>query len=417
MTSFVKSALRLALLVFASQLITACGGSTTNTAVSTTTSPTIFYAHSVAFRNSSTVAWGYNAQGQLGIGSGESKSTPTLVNGIVGFDGIAVGGAHTLAFQNVSGAAMKSWGNNGFGQLGNDNSGSSSTPVTVVQSNGKAPLAGVKAVAAGGNHSLALRRDGTVWAWGYNGYGQLGVNSFASSSSAVKVEGVPGVNALPADIIKIAAGGSHSLAVDAQGRVWAWGYNGYGQLGDSTVVDKLVPVRVNFPVGVIIKEIAAGGSHSLALDSDNNVWAWGYNVFGQLGVAPQANAQYSSIPEKVQVNNIPITALKISAGLDHSLSLGTDGTTLYAWGFNGYGQLGRGGAVPSVPDATPQPTPQAVSGIPGTILDIRATGHYSLAFTTNGNVWAWGDNAYNQLGDGTTTSRSTPQRVSGYTFP
>lgn len=412
----VISYLRPAVLLVSGMLLTACGGSESSTAVVSTENPTIFYAHTVAFRNNTAVAWGYNGNGQLGTGDGTSATTPVLVNSgsVTGMNGVAVGGTHSVVFDNISGGAVKAWGNNARGQVGDGTTDIKTTPVVVKREDG-ASLTGLQAVAAGAAHNLALRRDGTVWAWGYNGYGQLGINNTADKASAVPV-GLPEVTGLPAGITAIAAGGSHSLALDSLGRVWGWGYNGYGQLGDGTSTDKFSPVSVVFPEPVTVIAIAAGGSTSIAIDSTGQVWGWGYNKYGQTGQTPGAGVD--GVKQAVPMKITSLTSVsKIAVGLDHCLALKLDGT-LWAWGYNGYGQLGDGETVPAVSDEAVYEDPALVvtgtEGIQGSITEIRAIGHHSLAVTSDGKVWAWGYNVYNQLGDGTTTNRSKPRVVSGF---
>jgi hypothetical protein len=144
----------------------------------------------------------------------------------------------------------------------------------------------VTAIAAGGSHSLALKDDGTIWAWGNNSDGQIGDGSFNIRNRAVQVSGFGGT-----DVTAIAAGGSHSLALRSDGTVWAWGYNSDGQLGDGTTVRSNTPVRVMTGSSTELTNvtaIAAGGSHSLALRNDMSIWAWGYNSNGQLGIGSTA---------------------------------------------------------------------------------------------------------------------------------
>jgi len=151
---------------------------------------------------------------------------------------------------------------------------------------------GITAIAGGGTHSLALKNDGTVWAWGYNGYGQLGNGgTYTTSNVPVQASGLTG------GITAIMGGHHHSLALKNDGTVWAWGYNYYGQLGNGTNTNSNVPVRVSGLAG--ITKIAGGGLHSLALKNDGTVWAWGYNYYGQLG-----NGIYSAsnVPVRVSMN-------------------------------------------------------------------------------------------------------------------
>jgi alpha-tubulin suppressor-like RCC1 family protein len=192
------------------------------------------------------------------------------------------------------------------------------------------------AIAAGGAHSLALKSDGTVWAWGYNGYGQLGDGTTSSRSLPVPVSGLSGVTA-------IAAGNNgyittHSLALKSDGTVWAWGYNNYGQLGDNSTTARNSPTQVLSAVGqpfTSVTAIAAGGGHSLALKADGTAWAWGYNYYGQLG---DGSTTARGLP--VQLPGLTgVTA--IAAGDNHSLAASTDGTE-WAWGSGGHGRLGNG---------------------------------------------------------------------------
>jgi hypothetical protein len=221
-----------------------------------------------------------------------------------------------------------------------------------------------------------LKNDGTVWAWGYNNYGQLGNGTYSNSNVPVQVSGLTGVTA-------IAWGWWHSLALKNDGTVWAWGYNKQGQLGDGTKTDSNVPVQVSGLTGVTA--IAGSWKHSLALKNDGTVWAWGYNGDGQLGNGTNTN---SNVP--VQVSGLAgITA--IAGGYQHSLALKNDGT-VWAWGYNGDGQLGNG-------TNTNSNVPVPVSGLTG-ITAIAGGGYHSLALKSDGAVWAWGENYSGQLGNG-----------------
>ena len=194
------------------------------------------------------------------------------MSGLSNVIAIAAGSFHTLA--------LKSDGRYGrgdkilMGRLGGKSTMDKLTPVQV------SGLTGVIAIAAGEYHSLALKSDSTVWAWGRNNYGQLGDGTNRDRTSPVQVSGLSG-------IIAIAAGTIHSIAMKNNGTVWTWGENKYGQLGDNTImIDRLTPVQVVNSSGVGFAgamAIAAGGWHTLAIKTDNTVWAWGRNDYGQLG--------------------------------------------------------------------------------------------------------------------------------------
>ena len=294
---------------------------------------------------------------------------------------IAAGYGYSLALKNDG--TVWAWGDNEAGQLGD---GTTTQRNAAVQVSG---LAGVSAIAAGYMHSLALKSDGTVWAWGLNNHGQLGDGTQTDRYIPVQVPGLT-------DVIAIAAGEYHCLALKNDGTVWAWGDNEFGQLGDGSTTDRHTPVQVSGLSGVIA--VAAGGLYSLALKSDGTVWAWGDNYRGQLGDGSTTDRH-----TPVEVSSLTgVTA--ISAGYLHSVALKNDGT-VWAWGYNNYGQLGDG-------STTRRPTPVQVSGLTG-VSAIEAGDQHCLALKNDGTVVAWGNNYFGQVGDGTQTNRSTPVQVSG----
>jgi alpha-tubulin suppressor-like RCC1 family protein len=332
-------------------------------------------------------AWGYNGSGQLGNGTSISNSTaPLQVSGLNGVTAIAAGASHSLAVKS-DGTAW-AWGFNFYGQLGNGNNTNSSTPV---QASG---LSGVTAIAGGYAHSLAVKSDGTAWAWGLNNFGQLGNGTNVSSSAPLQVSGLTGVTA-------IAGGNAHSLAAKSDGTVWAWGLNSRGQLGNGTNASSTTPVQASGLSGVTAVASQAEAYHSLAVKSDGTVWAWGLNNYGQLGNG--ATSGTSPNPTAVQVSGLSGVSA-IAAGGSHSLALKTDGT-VWAWGYNAEGELGNG-------TTTNSSIPLQVSGLSG-VIAIAGGAYHSLALKSDGTAWAWGYNAWGQLGNGTTANSSTPVKVSG----
>ena len=266
------------------------------------------------------------------------------------------------------------------------------TPVLLAGTTGATAISGVTQIAQGGGHTLARRADGTVWAWGQNNYGQLGDGTTASRTVPGPVPGLANVTA-----VATSEGASHSLVLKADGTVWAWGYNNYGQLGDGTTSNRTTPVPVLVLTGVA--SIAAGSNFSFAVKADGSVWAWGYNNYGQLGDGTTANR---SAPG--QVPGLSGVA-KIAASYNHALAVKTDGT-LWAWGYNAQGQLGDG-------TITDRPVPAAVAGLGG-VVGAAAGYYHSLVVKADGTVWAWGTNTNGQLGDGTTQLRVTPVQVMGF---
>jgi len=348
------------------------------------------YSHSLAVKDDGSVwAWGNNGYGQLGDGTTTMRNTPVQVSGLSGAAAIAAGYSHSLAV--IGDGSVWAWGaNDEGGQLGDGTTINRYTPVAVVQFVQIGTLSGVVAVAAGSYHSLAVKDDGSVWAWGDNGSGQLGDGTWIDRDAPVQVSGLSGVAA-------IAAGDYHSLAVKDDGSVWAWGYNGYGQLGDGTWNHRYAPVQVSGLSGVVA--VAAGYSHSLAVKDDGSVWAWGYNGYGQLG---DGTTIARSAP--VQVIGLLSNVVAVAAGHSHSLAIKDDGS-VWAWGQNRYGGLGDGTTANRY-------TPVQVNNLSG-VAAIAAGDFYSLALKGDGSVWGWGDNGYGQLGDGTTANRYTPVQAAG----
>jgi alpha-tubulin suppressor-like RCC1 family protein len=344
-------------------------------------------------------AWGYNGVGQLGNGNTTSSVTPVAVSLPSGTTVTALSGGayHSLALTSTG--QVLAWGYNGQGQLGNGTLTSSLTPVGVSLPSGTT----VTAVAAGENHSLAVTSTGQVMTWGYNVYGQLGNGTTTNSSTPVAVSLPTGTTATA-----VAGGGYHSLALTSTGQILAWGSNATGQLGNGTTIDSSTPVSVSLPSGTTVTAIAAGRYFSLALTGSSQVLAWGYNATGQLGNGTTTN---SSTPVAVSLPS-GTTVTAVAGGLSHSLALTSTGQVL-AWGYNSSGQLGNGTTATSGCFCTP--TPVAVSLPSGTIVTaIAGGGSHSLGLTSTAQAQAWGNNAFGQLGNGTTTNSSTPVVVSGF---
>jgi uncharacterized delta-60 repeat protein len=273
------------------------------------------------------------------------------------------------------------WGWNGFGQVGSGTpQGSGSTKLV--------NLPDTAGVAAGWYHSLAVRADGTVWAWGWNAFGQLGDGSRTSRTGPVRVPGLT-------NIASVAAGAYQSFAIGRDGSVWAWGLNVVGELGDGTTVDRLLPVRLtSLPP---IANVSGGYAHTVATASDGTVWTWGWNMFGQLGDG-------TTIDRHAPTQVPGLTGIRlVSAGVAHSVAVTAGAGEVSAWGWNVYGQLGDG-------TTTDRHQPIPVPGLEG-VLDIAAGAYHTVAALRYAPPVAWGWNAMGQLGDGTTVDRHAPVPV------
>jgi alpha-tubulin suppressor-like RCC1 family protein len=329
--------------------------------------------------------WGFNGYGQLGDGSTTPHETPAPVDttsGLADVVEVCTGVEHVLA--RTSTGELWAFGRNNRGQLGDGTVEDAPTPRRV-----QVPPGSVVACAAGDDHSLAVDASGGLWTWGGNRDGQLGDRRVESRVSPVRALGPAGASAI------VASGdyysGWHSLAIDDGGALWAWGVNQNGQLGDGTRIARGTPALVD--LARVVVTAAAGPSHSLAVDSSGDVWAWGSNIAGQLGDGTTAD---SATP--IPVLGLPSSsgAVAVAAGYGHSAALLDDGT-VWAWGGNQSGQLGRDFGL--LPDGTRvgSAAPVQVLGLP-VITDLSSNSGSNLARDVDGNVWGWGDNRWGQLG-------------------
>lgn len=275
---------------------------------------------------------------------------------------ISAGGVHSLLICNDG--SVKAWGYNSYGQLGNNTVTDSNSPMLVAGLTGT-----VTAVSAGSDFSLALKSDGTVWAWGYNYYGQLGNGTFTDSYTPMQVPGLAGV-------VAISAGSYHSMALKGDGTVWAWGANYNGQLGDNTYINSANPVAT-YTTLANVTAISAGNNYSMALKGDSTVWTWGSNYDGQLGLGTSNDTLYPcKIPGLTKI-------IAIDGGGSHSLAVKSNGTVM-AWGNNDNGQLGDG-------TQTLRLNPVAVLVL-SNVKKVRAGSSHSLALKNDSTVWQWGAN-------------------------
>jgi alpha-tubulin suppressor-like RCC1 family protein len=271
----------------------------------------------LALKNDTVWAWGSNAYGQLGDSTTTTRRTPVRVKHLSNVKTIETGEMHCVALKKDG--TVWTWGRNVFGALGD---GTTTDRWTPVQAQG---LTNVVAIAAGKYHTVAVKSDGTVWAMGGNGDGEIGDNTQISKSVPTQVIGLTG-------IVSVGCGAFHSLALKNDSSVWGWGKDDNGQLGDSTTTwPTLLAVKVKHLSSVIY--VQGGGFHSLAVKKNGTVWAWGYNGYGELGDNTTTDRW-----TPVQVSGLSGVTV-VSAGAFNSVALKTD-NTVWGWGYNGSGALG-----------------------------------------------------------------------------
>jgi alpha-tubulin suppressor-like RCC1 family protein len=332
-------------------------------------------------------AWGFNNVGQLGDNTTTSKRSPvSVIGGFTDWCQISAGCAHTAAVR--TNGTLWAWGCNNSGRLGDNTTTNRSSPVPVVS--GFIDWCQVSA----GCHTAAVRTNGTLWAWGFNNVGQLGDNTITSKLSPVSVIG--GFT----DWCQVSVGSEHTAALRTNGTLWAWGCGFRGRLGDDMIDNRSSPVSV---IGGFTDwcQLSAGHAHTAAVRTNGTLWAWGYNGTGQLGDGTTVIARSSP----VSVVGGFTDWCQVSAGRNFTAAVRTNGT-LWAWGYNGRGQLGDGASTYRI-------SPVSVIGGFTDWCQVSAGYAHTAALRTNGTLWAWGYNGRGQLGDNTITSTSSPVSVVG----
>ncbi|MBQ8300663.1 MAG: hypothetical protein IJX57_01675, partial [Clostridia bacterium] len=424
--------------------------------------------HTIALRYDGTVwAWGYNANGELGNGASANIYSPIRVTGgetgeeyLSGIVEIAAGSNHNLALRKDG--TVWAWGYNNYGQLGNNSTTVSRFPIQVKGLNAELNLTGIVSIAAGHLNSFALSKDGTVYAWGYNGYGTLGNGNNANQTIPVRVLGGASGSKYLEDIVEISSGRYHAMALKANGTVYTWGSAQFGQIGNGNnggtsangwYLNVSQPAYYS-PVQVLtgaqgktsgyledVVQIDASGGYAqiindnhpypynfgtnLALTEDKKVYGWGSSKYGALGTGTVINNKpvlTNGSETTVHISTGGASGLTRSAssynwggtmdagGYNHSLLLNKNGN-LNSVGYNAQGQLGIG----TKNNASTIQTVQNSENLVNNIIDISASanGYHSAALKSDGTVWTWGYNNVGQLGNGTVDLKTTPIQVGG----
>jgi alpha-tubulin suppressor-like RCC1 family protein len=400
---------------------------------------------SFAIKSNGTLwAWGNNSSGQLGIGNNINSNSPVQIGNANNWTDVAAGNNFTVAL-NSSGQIL-TWGSDASGQLGNGPGGGSlNSPSNIVLSNDK-----WLAIEAGANYAMAIKHDGTLFSWGANNQGQLGLGNYTNQHTPQSVS-----STLPWIGISCGQEGNnslnqHSLGLKADGTVWSWGDNNLGQLGNTQVsintnepqiissIADIVAVECGWGVSYIRNvsgqvyacgtdtsgaignatvggnsgsfiaisvvpigwsSFSAGENYNVAIKSDGTLWFWGSNTNGQLGNGTAIPSQVNTATQIGTSNNWKL----VSAGTHHILAINSAGQ-LFAWGSNSSGQIGNGTSGGFV--GTPV---QIASTTPWT--SVSAGNLFSLGVKANGTLWAWGINGAGQIGQGNLNTFITPTQV------
>jgi alpha-tubulin suppressor-like RCC1 family protein len=296
-----------------------------------------------------------------------------------------------------NGIQLYAWGRNNDtygrgGQLGDNTRASRSTPRQEFTSS-----TNWRQVAGGYTCSIAIKTDGTLWAWGDNFSGQLGDNTNITKSTPVQVG--TATNWKQCDI-----GGSIldipcSAAIKTDGTLWTWGRNTFGQLGDNTIVEKITPIQVGTATNW--KQVSCGAGHMAAIKDDGTLWTWGKNDYGQIGDNTTAAR---STPTQV---GTATNWVQVSASTYNTAAVKRDGT-LWCWGGNTWGQVGDN--TQGAGTANSRSTPRQITTNTDWKQVVAGSKGSNAALKTNGTLWAWGDNSFGQLGDNTIETRSTPRQ-------
>ena len=344
--------------------------------------------HTLVLKRDGTVwSTGANGWGFLGDGSTTSRQMLGMVAGLTGIRSIAAGASHSAAVGQDG--RLYTWGQNNSRQLGDGTSATHRTTPTLITG-----VPAMVAVVAGQNHTLALASAGEVYAFGYNGSGQIGNGTQAQPTVPLLISSLP-------QIAGIAAGDNHSLAWTSGGQLYAWGANGTYQLGDGSNTMRTSPTLITAVSGVA--QAAGGASHTLVRSTSGQVRAWGRNNEGQLGDGTIVNRTTPTLIASLT------DVIAIGAGANHSLA--SKASTTYTWGANGSWQLGDD-ANPAVNRASPF----SVAGLAGSVQLAGGVTH-SAAVDASGAIWLWGGNGSGQLGNGTNATEKLPVPITGDVAP
>ena len=326
-------------------------------------------------------AYYFEAKDQFNSYAAGSPLTEATGPDIINWSSVSAGRYHSLAVKTDG--TLWAWGEGGSGESGLGDPADAYTPEQVGTGTGWFSVSG------GWAYTLAITTDGALWAWGNSSNGRLGLGSTSDIYAPTRA-------GTDADWALVSGGGGHTLAVKTDGTLWTWGYNDYGQLGAGNETGRNAPAQAG--AASDWAWASAGKYHSAAVKTGGTLWTWGYNTNGQLGLGNAVGAS-THTPNQVGTDS---GWASVSSGWYHTAAVKNDGT-LWAWGNNSYGQLGTGNTI-----STNTPV-QAGSG--SGWASVSAGEYHTLAVKTDGTLWAWGKNTGGQLGLDDETNRNAPARV------
>jgi len=343
--------------------------------------------------------WGLDEHGQVGNGKSGASSADARsvyqaspVKVMDSAASVSAGASNTIAIK-AGGGSLWAWGENAYGLAGASAFLKKEPAGTAKNNDVLTPfntmVTGVSAVSVSDGYAMAII-SGSLWAYGRNNAGQLGDGSAKDRAFPVHIMD---------SVAAVATGSAFTMALKTDGSLWIWGDNSRGQLGSGkTGGYNASPQKIMDSVAVI----AAGGYHAMAVKTDGALWAWGYNNTGQLG---DGTATSRNTPVKIMGS-----VAAVSAGVSHSCAIKTDGS-LWAWGGNGFGQIGDGAGGSKNANSKKGDYTAAPIKIMDSAAAVSAGGYHTAAVKADGSLWAWGDNEYGQLGDGTQTERHNPVKI------
>ena len=375
--------------------------------------------HSSALTSSGRIfTWGSNSYGQLGDGTTEAKFTPTDITSYFNLEAddkiiqVSLGSNHTSAI-TLKGHIF-TWGVNWYGQLGDGTREERYCPTDITSRFNLEVNDRIIQISLGNYHSFALTLMGNIFTWGVNWHGQLGTGTKEASLTPTDITSSLDLEEKD-KVVQVVSGYENSSVLTLTGRIFTWGFNWYGQLGDGTTEERHSPTditsRFNLEVNDRIIQVSLGGSHSSVNTLNGNIFTWGSNHYGQLGDGTTINRHYQFDITSCFNLETEETLIQVSSGSFHSLALTSNGR-IFAWGNNDYGQLGDETKI--IRFSPVEITSYFNLQENETIIQVISGFENSSALTSSGRIFTWGNNDDGQLGDGTTEERYCPTDITSH---